>query len=24
LISNWDATYDYRQEPPARRVRRAA
>jgi predicted metal-dependent hydrolase len=24
LIRGWDATYDYRQEPPARRVRKAA
>jgi predicted metal-dependent hydrolase len=24
LIHGWDATYDYRQEPPAKRVRRAA
>jgi uncharacterized protein len=23
LIKGWDATYDYRQEPPAKRVRRA-
>lgn len=24
LIAGWDATFDYRQEPPARKVRRAA
>ena len=23
LIRGWDATYDYRQEPPAKRVRSA-